>query len=302
MTEIERILNKGVISEDFLLPETRNEFEVTRQRKELWAISLDLLFEFDRVCKKYGFQYFLCGGSVLGAVRHKGFIPWDDDLDAFLLRDDYEKFIKLAHEFEHPYFLQTPETDPGYFYTMAKIRNSNTTMLSEKFKYNKFNQGVWFSIFPLDHWKKEGEEKRWAKIKELILDNSTYMRMANPDLNEKDKERIANYSGRNPLEVNREIHMIASEYNNIETGYVALATTTIYPSRCLVYPSSIFSSAILSDFEKYQLPIPVGYDEYLTICFGDYMKFPPIEQRGKWHDTLIDLNNPYTRYLCSNNK
>ena len=299
MREIDRILEKGVIPEDFLREEVRNDFKVTRERKELWAISLDLLFEFDRVCKKYGFQYFLCGGSVLGAVRHKGFIPWDDDLDAFLFRDDYEKFIQLAHEFDYPYFLQTPETDPGYYYTMAKIRNSNTTMMSEKFKYNKFNQGVWFSVFPLDHWKIEGQDERWARIKELILDNSTYMRMDNPNLDEKDKERVAQYSGRDPLEVNKEIHSIASEFNNQDTGYLALATTTIYPTKCLVYPSSVFSSAIMSDFEEYRFPIPIGYDTYLRTCFGDYMKFPPIEQRGKWHNTIIDLDKSYLNYLCS---
>ena len=299
MTEIERILRKGVIKEEFLREEVRNDFFVSQERKELWAISLDLLFEFDRVCKKYGFQYFLCGGSVLGAVRHKGFIPWDDDLDAFLFRDDYEEFIRLVDEFEHPYFLQTPDTDPGYYYTMAKIRNSNTTMLSEKYKYNKFNQGVWFSVFPLDHWMLEGEDERWAKIKELILDNATYMRRTNPNLNEKDKDRVAHYSGRDPYEVNREIHAIASQFNDRETGYLALATTTIYPSKCLVYPSSVFSSAIMSEFEGFRFPIPIGYDKYLTTCYGDYMKFPPLEERGKWHETTIDLKNPYTKYLCA---
>lgn len=299
MTEIDRIIQKGVITEDFLKEEIRNDFLVTKERKELWAISLDLLFEFDRICKKYGFKYFFCGGSVLGAVRHKGFIPWDDDIDLFLLRDDYEKFIKLSHEFDAPYFLQTPDTDPGYFYSMAKIRNSNTTMLVDIFKYNKFNQGIWISIFPLDHWCKEGSTERREKIKELIIDNSLYMRMSNPNLDEKDKQRISMYSGRDPMEVNKEIHSIASQYNDIDTGFLSLATTTVYPMDCLVYPSSVFSDSIMADFENFKFPIPIGYDAYLKACYGDYMKFPPITQRGNWHNSIVDVNKSYKFYLCN---
>ena len=301
MTECERLINEGKFSEDFLKEEVRNDFLVDRERKKLWMLSLDLLFQFEKVCKKYGFQYFLCGGSMLGAIRHKGFIPWDDDLDVFLFRDDYEKFLKLGNEFNDPYFLQTPDTDPGYFYTMAKIRNSRTTMLVDEFKYQKFNQGIWLSVFPLDHWKIEGCETIRDRINELVLDNSTYMRISNPELDEKNRKRVANYSGRDPMEVNREIHSLGSQFNNEETGYLALSTNTRYPLRCLVYPSSVFSSVIMADFEGYKLPIPVGYDTYLKTAYGNYMEFPPVEKRGAWHNFKIDCDRPYTDYLCINN-
>jgi len=297
MTECERLIKEGKFSEDFLKEEVRDGFLVDRERKKLWMLSLDLLFQFEKVCKKYGFQYFLCGGSMLGAVRHKGFIPWDDDLDVFLFRDDYEKFLKLGHEFDDPYFLQTPDTDPGYFYTMAKIRNSRTTMLVDEFKYQKFNQGIWLSIFPLDHWKVEGGEAIRDRINELILDNSTYMRISNPELDEKNRKRVANYSGRDPMEVNREIHALGSQYNDEDTEYISLTTNTRYPLRCLVYPKTVFESAVMADFEDYKLPIPVGYDTYLKIAYGDYMKFPPMEKRLAWHNFKIDTDHPYTQYL-----
>lgn len=300
MTECDRLIKEGKFSEDFLKEEVRDGFLVNRERKKLWMISLDMLIEFDRVCKKHGFQYFLSGGTMLGAVRHKGFIPWDDDVDVFLFRDDYEKFKKLGQEFNAPYFLQTPETDPGYFYSMTKIRNSNTTMLIDEFKYQKFNQGIWFSIFPLDHWNPEGGEERRARINELILDNSTYMRMSNPNLDEKNRKRVEKYSGRDPMEVNNEIHALGSAFNNIDTGYLALSTLSLYPLKCTVYPSSVFSSAIMADFEGYKFPIPVGYDTYLKTAYGNYMEFPPIEKRGVWHNFKVDCDRPYTDYLCTN--
>ena len=139
MTEIERILEKGVVTEDFLKEEIRNDFLVTTERKKLWAVILDLFLEFKRVCDKYGLKYYPCFGFLLGAVRHKGYIPWDDDLDVCMPRDDYERFLELRNEFSHPYFFQIPETDPGYFYGMAKIRNSNTTAMNQMFKYHVWN-------------------------------------------------------------------------------------------------------------------------------------------------------------------
>ena len=138
MTEIERIIQKGVITRQFLQEEVDHDFLVDENRKKLWAVMLDMIAEFDKVCKKYGFSYYMIYGALLGAVRHKGFIPWDDDFDVAMPRNDYERFIRLSDEFKHPYFLQTPYTDPGYYYSFAKIRNSNTTGVVEMFEYSKF--------------------------------------------------------------------------------------------------------------------------------------------------------------------
>jgi len=129
MTECERIIAKGIIPKEFLKEETLCDFLVTEERKKLWMISLDMLLEFDRICKQHNIKYYLMGGTLLGAIRHKGFVPWDDDTDVMMLREDYEKFKKLEHEFQQPYFLQTPQNDPGNLYSTIRIRNSNTTML-----------------------------------------------------------------------------------------------------------------------------------------------------------------------------
>lgn len=298
MTEIERIIRKGDIPESFLREEIRNDFLVTTERKKIWTVLLDLMIEFDSLCKRHGFTYFLEAGSLLGAIRHKGFIPWDDDVDVLMPRDDYNRFVNLSNEFKYPYFLQTPYTDEGYFYSFAKIRNSNTTALNQMFAFQKFNHGMWLSIFPIDNWSVEGGEERYAKIKELNIDNSTYMRISNPFLSEKDKERVNNYCGRNPFDTIKELDRIAQECNKVPTTYVTVGSTAVISYSRKLWYAEDFSEAIDWDFEGFKFPIPVGYDRFLKIMYGDYMKLPPIEERGKHHgNTVFNADIPYKVFL-----
>lgn len=287
MTEVERIISKGIVPKDFLKEETRCDFFVDEKRKKIWAVGLDLLIEFDRVCKKHGLKYFLIGGSQLGAVRHNGFIPWDDDIDVGMLRCDYEKFFTLADEFEKPYFLQTPYTDKGYYFSFAKLRNSNTSCISKAFRYESFNQGIAVDIFPFDNCILEGVQDRFNRIHKLNLDNSNYMRKSLVNPSEEDKRRIESHSGRNPLEVCEEIQKIARQYENDDTEYVNLAVCTIYPYDRLLYKKSVFKEIVYHEFENMKFPILKNYDEYLKISFGDYMKFPPVEKRGVWHESVV---------------
>ena len=264
MTEIERIIKKGIITEDFLKEEFINDFLVTTARKKLWAVILDLIVEFDRVCKQHGFKYYLFYGALLGAVRHHGFIPWDDDFDVAMPREDYDRFIKLSSDFREPYFLQTPYTDPESCYSYAKIRNSNTTGLSELFKYQKFNHGIWMTVFPLDYWDYEGGEERYARIRKLTTDCSTYMRMNNPNLDDKNRTRVAAYHG-NPLLDYEEIQRLASSCKDSNSKYVMTAVITqgTYEQKMLY--ADDFKQCLYLDFEGIKLMAPAGYDHLLRI-------------------------------------
>ena len=96
------------LPEDYLNEEERDGYLVTSEVKQLWAVLLDILVQIDSICKKHNIQYFLCGGTLLGAVRHRGFIPWDDDLDVMMKRNDYNRFCEVAPiELQQPYFFQT---------------------------------------------------------------------------------------------------------------------------------------------------------------------------------------------------
>jgi len=121
---------------------------------ELSAVLFDLLSEFIRVCDKYNIRWYADGGTILGAVRHKGMIPWDDDIDVMMIRSEYERFLKEAKdEFKHPYFLQTEQTDKGSIRGHAQLRNSLTTgiLKSEQYLNCPFNQGLFIDIFPIDN-------------------------------------------------------------------------------------------------------------------------------------------------------
>ena len=168
MTECERIIKQGLLPEDFFEEETRCDFIVTKERKKIWAVEIDLLLEFERVCKKHNLRFFLFWGSLLGAVRHGGFVPWDDDTDVVMPRADYEKLLLLQEEFTHPYFLQTPYTDNGYFYAHAKLRNSNTTAWDRPFAYQGTNFGIFLDILPLDSVELDGGKERFDRINKLI--------------------------------------------------------------------------------------------------------------------------------------
>lgn len=298
MTEIERIIKKGTITSDYLRPEVQCDFYVDENRKKLWAISLDLLCELDKVCKEHNIRYFLGGGTLLGAVRHKGFIPWDDDIDLFMMREDYEKFIKLGGDFSEPYFLQNAYTDPNFLYSCTRLRNSNTSYIIKKFKYQKFNQGIYITVFPIDNWKLENGEFHYNHIKELLRDNSAYMRKSIPNPDDDDIKRIKAHSGRNPLDVYNEVHQTASQYRNENTQYLSLAVCTVYRYEKNIYFAEDFAEAIPWNFDFLKVYIPKGYDRILKTVYGDYMTFPPVAQRGEWHSgAFIDPDKPYSYYL-----
>lgn len=299
MTEVERIIQKGVVTEDFLKEEVKNDFLITTERKKLWAVILDLIVEFDKVCNKYGLRYYLVYGALLGAVRHKGFIPWDDDFDVAMPRADYERFVQLKEEFKHPYFLQTPYTDPESCYSYAKIRNSETTGLSEMFKYQRFNHGIWMTVFPLDYWDVNGGEERYARIERLTRDCSTYMRLKNPYLDEINRARVTTYHG-DPLRDYEEIQRLASSCRDPESKYVMMATITIGRYEQKLLASEDFSDTVDLQFESLNLKAPAGYEHYLKATYGDYMQFPPIEKRGNWHSgTVFNADIPYKEFLRS---
>ena len=178
------------LPEDFLNEEIRCGYTVTKQKKELWAIELDLLVQVQKICKKHDIQYFAYAGTMLGAVRHNGFIPWDDDIDIMMTRANYKKFCDIAEkELEYTYFLQTEKTDTTTIMGLAKIRNSKTTgiLKSHENRNFKFNQGIFLDIFPLDNIPDE-EETFYKFKKKLINLYSKYHILRNRfhcDLNEK---------------------------------------------------------------------------------------------------------------------
>ncbi len=301
MTECERIIKEGILPERFFKPETICDFYVDESRKKLWAIQIDLYLEFERVCKEHNLRYYAIGGTLLGAVRHKGFIPWDDDIDICMPRKDYDILCnQLYSEFKSPYFLQTPKTSPGYYISFAKFRNSNTTSISLPFKNAMFNQGVAIDIFPLDYSIPEEADEYSERINESIMKCSSYMKRGSEAyLNTRQLENYKKYQTDDPLSEFEKLTKLATRIE--KSDYLAVAVCTVYPAKRLVWPADCFESTVMMDYENIKMSVPAGWDQVLKIGFGNYMEFPPVDKRGCWHTGyFLDLDKSYLEYQESN--
>lgn len=129
-----------------------SEKDKTDKLRKVQMVQLEILLEFDRICKKHDIPYQLFAGTLLGSVRHKGFIPWDDDIDLAMIREDYNKFLEVAaSELNEHFILQTYETDKEYYKQSGRIRKKDTLMLQEIYKPFSIHHGIPISLMPLDN-------------------------------------------------------------------------------------------------------------------------------------------------------
>ena len=150
---------------EFYKEEVRCGYTVNEKMKRVWAVQLEMLDEVERICKANGLKYFADSGTLIGAIRHEGYIPWDDDIDLVMLREDYDKFVQIAPKWlKEDLVLQTVYTEKNYLRGHAQIRNSKTCGCNEEDKKAGYNCGIFIDIFPLDGMPKtEKERKNWAK-------------------------------------------------------------------------------------------------------------------------------------------
>ena len=298
MTECERIIEENILPQSFFKEETRDGFFVDINRKKIWAICIDLLLEFDRVCKKNNLTYYLSYGTLLGAIRHKGFIPWDDDVDVMMPRNDYNKLISLYSEFKDPYFLQNPYTDKDCYFSYLKLRNKKTTYINTPFAFNNYCFGIMLDIFPIDNWIENGGTERHNKIKKSIFNLSTWMRKNNPNLSEKDLNRVKELPEIQPLTEWKKIQNIAQSFNDVKTDCVCSSCLTVYSLNKSVWKKVWFKDTVEVNFEGYTFPAPAKYDKLLTTIYGNYNIFPPKEERGNWHSNIyINPDKPYLEII-----
>lgn len=297
MTESERIIKEGILPESFFREETICDTFVSSTLKKVWAISIDLYLELRRVCEKHHLRLFSDGGTTLGAVRHKGFIPWDDDMDFCLLREDYDKLLTLKDEFSFPYFLLTPQTNEEFGYSFIRLCNSNSTLIHRPFVNAKYNHGVCIDIFPIDKIQLQDYLEIRNKIKELIYINSAYMRRNVPEPTPRDLEMISKLPSQVSLQDNwKEINRLAKTHKDEECEYVSLLASVQYSPENKIWPKKIFDASVELPFYNYTMLVPIGYKRQLEIYFGDYMKFPPVEVRNTWHSIEYAPDVPFEKY------
>jgi len=230
--------------------------------KEAQNIMFEILKEFDRICKKHNLVYWLDFGTLLGAYRHKGFIPWDDDLDVGMPREDYDKFLEISKkELNSNYFLQTKESDKNYLNFFAKIRDRNSTFIDawEKDKDIKYHQGVYIDIFPSMRVTKSTLESRYFRSL-VYLSKLTHNRKIRVDFLTKPLIKIIN------------------SFADKDGEYLISSAETMHYLKP-VKVEDIFPLK-MSEFEGEMFPIPKNSDIYLRAIFGDnFMTLPPKEDR-----------------------
>lgn len=266
--------------------------------RRVQKVELEILLEFDRVCKANNIKYHLFAGTLLGAIRHNGFIPWDDDIDVCMLREDYEKFLIVGKEcLDGDYFLQTYETDENYINQFAKIRKNNTIFLQDDVVGTNIHQGFYIDIFPFDNVEPYTLVGRVQRNILNILRYMTKCRLKNKV--NKTRNSFSRYFRlfihyfikiipKKPMD--KMITNIACMFNNKNTKYVGELShgTAKYLYDRFTVEKNIFYDTIEWEFEGHKFPIPRKYDYVLTKNYGDYMIPPPLEQQ-KPHHGIIEI-------------
>lgn len=269
----------------------------SEQTMKLKKIELDILKNFILVCKQLNLKYYIIAGTLIGAVRHKGFIPWDDDIDVAMPRKDYEKFINEGQALlPKNLFIQTNKTDPEFAFNMAKIRDSNTTFLEESSQNCYINSGVFLDIFVLDNFPNSKLKQKWILFKDKVyliaIGRVFFRKKISKSL--KIKQIISRLFFKSPYKalIKREnfiksfakeglVHNFSSNYHEKE-----------------IVPWKWYGDGVLIEFEGLKVNAPTEYNLLLKHIYGDYMKLPPEEKRVSHHAIdVIDLENSYTKYI-----
>ncbi len=255
-------------------------------------IQQELLKEIKRVCEIHNITFFLGGGTLLGAIRHKGYIPWDDDIDIMMPRKDYENLLNNFNiECNDNCKLINYINTHDYYYPFAKIVNTKTILIENEYKQIK-DMGVYIDVFPIDFLPDNEKKikkimKKYRRIYKLI-----YMYQYN-NISDVTENKVKLFLKKILLMIIKKFKLIPKilKYlDNIAIKYKNTKKVACISGRYAekeVMPSSYIEDYTLVDFEGEKYKAPIGYDEYLTKHYGDYMKLPPKEKQIKEHDNEV---------------
>ena len=285
-----------------LKEEERNGYIVSAEMKKLWAVELELLDVLLKVCKKHNLKIWAEGGTLLGTIRHHGFIPWDDDIDMAMLREDYDKLLKIAPlEFKAPYFFQSGYTDKNYIRGHSQLRKDGTTAILPADVFQDFHQGIFIDIFVYDNVPDDEEEILRIKQKANALKKkmSYYCYGNTPMFGWRYKYN--RWKVRKDIE-EKGLENFFYEYDNIlksskeqDCSDVA-CMGFVFDFKHYRRNKHLYDETIYMPFEGILMPVPSGYDSILKTQFGNYMtplKTPSMH--GGF--AVVDTEHPYIDYI-----
>ncbi|EGT0691961.1 LicD family protein [Clostridium perfringens] len=268
--------------------------------RELQLKEFEILCEIDRICKKHNIKYFLSWGTAIGAVRHKGFIPWDDDTDISMLWDDYIKFEEVCKsELGNKFFFQTNKQKSDYWMPFNKIILNNTSFMLKKCKHMDLHWGICVDIFPIIAIPNDEKEARKQRFFVDIYNKLVTRPFVKKNDIGKKISTAKIYFTLVPRGINEFFKKICikniTKYDINESNKVA-EFLSLDSSDRIIFDKEIFLKQVFVDFENKKFPIAIGYDKYLSQCYGDYMILPDEKDRVGHVGSIIDLNNSYEKY------
>ncbi len=302
--DMDEIVKRNLSSEDIKL---RKDMENDRQDNEektrmIQKELLPLLHEVKRVCEKNDIPYFLCAGSALGAVRHQGFIPWDDDIDIGMLRKDYIRFLDIARkDLSDGYLLLDANDTPDYYVGHAKVFRNNTALVNRETAHLRIHHGFYLDIFPFDTIPedKELQDKMYREVGDI---KTLFSRI----------KKWNNFTGKNPIKkyfanqqyyahkrysakkVFGKMNSILTQYLNTDSNLVADLFAPY--NKKLFYRVEDIYPVKMMQFEDDLYPVPGNADVYLSVMYGDYMTLPPEDKRYVKHNIIcFDTNKNYSK-------
>ena len=309
------------IPESFFQGEERCGYYVEPLMKKVWATELDLIAAFDRICRKYNLKWYADGGTLLGAVRHKGFIPWDDDVDILMMRKDYDTFCEVApEELNYPYEFQSAE-EGGFvsFPPIIRLLNLPTTMFNwwtlpavrTNLKLGRslsftHKQCIFIDISPMDNVPDDENDlmKLYKKLMrsfyrtQKLSGLTDYYYPANSRLKRPAKYLLHKILKGLNITSSRYFYDyldLIKSYNGVDTKRISILThsyTENFLSGNKIWDRSLFDDIIYMPFEMLKIPVAVGYEKMLSQYYGEWEQFVIIKPHGQ----IYDPDHPYTYY------
>lgn len=270
--------------------------EYKSEINELQKIQLSMLKDFDAVCQKHRISYQLFSGTALGAVRHKGFIPWDDDIDVVMLREDYERFFDSASKEldSNKYYVQREFSEhwPMFF---SKLRLNGTTYIEKYHSHDaRIHQGIYIDIFPCDNLSDSRLMQKLQYIaSKIVIAKSLYAR--GYETNSTVKKCFMQFCRILPTEPFKRLCIRRNDSSSLKVHTFFGGGKKFERS---IFFREWFEQSVKMRFEDSEFPVSAHYDEMLRVMYGDYMVMPTLEQRVcKRHAAIVDINKPYIFHL-----
>lgn len=284
-------------------PIVRDDYEVSVQQQKIWNVEKELFLELKKVCDKHGLKVFAFGGTLLGAIRHKGFIPWDDDFDVAMLREDYDKLQALGGEFNFPFFLQTGLSDEHQFSGITRLRHCLSTGVARWDYGRNSNNGIYVDIYPLDYIPENkfvlNAYTTHIQIVKSLLHHYVYSDF--DEFNSSTAGKIKIFISKFVISIvgykkyYKHFQKLCGRYRNkhqIRVGTLC-STPKYHGDRWYLEDLKDLDFA---QFEGFVIPIPKNFDRCLRLKYHNYMDFPPVDKRGAFHEGIVYFNPdvPYT--------